>query len=75
MQGKGRGERGGEERGERTEERGEERRRGSSTGKRGPLVLQTLYAPVQGNANAKKQEWVGRGAGWRNGIRNFQNSI
>ena len=30
-------------------------------GKRGPLVLQTLYAPVPGNARAKKWEWVGRG--------------
>ena len=30
------------------------------TGKRGPLVLQTLYASVQGNARAKKWEWVGR---------------
>jgi hypothetical protein len=29
---------------------------------RGHLVLQTLYAPVQGNARAKKWEWVGRGA-------------
>jgi hypothetical protein len=28
----------------------------------GPLVLQTLYAPVQENARAKKWEWVGRGA-------------
>jgi hypothetical protein len=28
---------------------------------RGPLVLQTLYASVQGNARAKKWEWVGRG--------------
>jgi hypothetical protein len=37
------------------------------TGKRGPLVLQTLYVPVQGNARAKKREWVGRGAGWREG--------
>jgi hypothetical protein len=27
----------------------------------GPLVLQTLYALVQGNARAKKWEWVGRG--------------
>jgi hypothetical protein len=31
--------------------------------------LQTLYAPVQGNARAKKWGWVGRGAGlgrvWR----------
>jgi hypothetical protein len=32
-------------------------------GKRGPLVLKTLYAPVQENARAKKWEWVGRGAG------------
>jgi hypothetical protein len=31
------------------------------------LVLQTLYAPVQGNARAKKWEWVGRGAGRRVG--------
>jgi hypothetical protein len=29
-----------------------------STGER-----QTLYAPVQGNARAKKWEWVGRGVG------------
>ena len=28
-----------------------------------PLVVQTLYAPVQGNARAKKWEWVGRGVG------------
>jgi len=37
-------------------------------GRRGPLVLQTLYAPVQGNARAKKWEWVGReqaGRVWR----------
>ena len=27
-----------------------------------PLALQTLYAPVQGNARAKKWEWVGREA-------------
>jgi hypothetical protein len=32
------------------------------------LVLQNLYAPVQGNARAKKGEWVGRGAGRREGI-------
>jgi hypothetical protein len=25
--------------------------------------LQTLYAPVQGDARAKKGEWVGRGLG------------
>jgi hypothetical protein len=34
------------------------------TAKRGPLDLQTLYAPVQGNARAKKGEWVGRGWWW-----------
>ena len=33
----------------------------ATTGKRGPLDMQTLYAPVQGNARAKKWEWVGRG--------------
>jgi hypothetical protein len=33
------------------------------TAKRGPLDLQTLYAPVQGNARAKKWEWVGREVG------------
>jgi hypothetical protein len=33
------------------------------TGKRDPLDLQTLYAPVQGNARAKKWEWVGREVG------------
>jgi hypothetical protein len=27
------------------------------------VKLQTLYAPVQGNARAKKGEWVGRGLG------------
>ena len=40
-----------------------------------PLVLQTLYAPVQGNARAKKWEWVGRGAGREEGIGNFWDSI
>jgi hypothetical protein len=45
------------------------------TGMRGPLVLQILYAPVQENARAKKWEWVGRGAGQREGIENFQDSI
>ena len=29
-----------------------------------PLVLQRLYALVQGNARARKQEEVGWGAGW-----------
>jgi hypothetical protein len=31
------------------------------SGKRGPLVEQTLYASVQGNTRAKNWEWVGRG--------------
>jgi hypothetical protein len=35
------------------------------SGKRGPLVVQTLYASVQENARAKKWEWVGRGVGGR----------
>jgi hypothetical protein len=29
------------------------------SGKRGPLVVQTSSASVQGNARAKKWEWVG----------------
>jgi hypothetical protein len=33
------------------------------SGKRGPLVVQTLSASVQGSARAKKWEWVGRGVG------------
>jgi hypothetical protein len=35
------------------------------SGKRGPLDLQTLYAPVQGNTRAKKWEWVAKGVGRR----------
>jgi hypothetical protein len=34
-------------------------------GKRGPLILPTLYASVQGNARSKKWECVGRGFGGR----------
>jgi hypothetical protein len=36
---------------------------------------QTFYAPVQGNARAKKWDWVDRGAGWGEGIGNFQGGI
>jgi hypothetical protein len=43
-------------------------------GKRGPLVLQTLYASVQGNARAKNWEWVGRGVGDA-GMGDFWDSI
>jgi hypothetical protein len=42
-------------------------------GKRGPLVLPTLYASVQGNARDKKWEWVGRGVG--EGMEDFRDSI
>jgi hypothetical protein len=44
-------------------------------GKRGLLVLQTLYALVEGNARVKKWEWVGRGAELGEGIWNFWDSI
>jgi hypothetical protein len=40
-----------------------------------PLVLQRVYAPVQGYANARKWEWVGWGAGWGKGTGDFQDSI
>jgi hypothetical protein len=39
-----------------------------------PLVLERVYAPVQGNARARNQEWVGWGAGWGY-IGDFQDSI
>jgi hypothetical protein len=35
--------------------------------------VQTLYASVQGNARAKKGQWVGRGVG--EGMGNFWDSI
>jgi hypothetical protein len=37
------------------------------SGKRGPLFMQTLYASVQGNARAKKWEWVGGKWVWEGG--------
>ena len=40
-----------------------------------PLVLQTLYAPVQGNAKARKWEWAGWEAGQGKSIGDFQDSI
>jgi hypothetical protein len=40
-----------------------------------PLVLQRLYTPVQGNARARKMEWVVYGTGQREGIGDFQDSI
>ena len=44
-------------------------------GKRGPLDMQTLYAPVQGNTRVKKWEWVGRGVGGGEGMGDFWDSI
>jgi hypothetical protein len=40
-----------------------------------PLVLQRSYAPVQGNARARKQEWVGWGAGRGEGIGDFRGNL
>ena len=40
-----------------------------------PLVLQRLYAPVQGNARARNQEWVGWGARRGEVIGDFLDSI
>jgi hypothetical protein len=37
--------------------------------------MQTLYVPVQGNARAKKWEWVGRGLGEVEGMGDFWDSI
>jgi hypothetical protein len=40
-----------------------------------PLVLRKSYAPVQGNARARKQEWVGWGTGQGEGYRGLWDSI
>ena len=40
-----------------------------------PLFLQRFYVPVQGNARARKQEWVGWGAEQREGVGDFWDSI
>ena len=40
-----------------------------------PLVLQRLYSPVQGNARARKQKWVGWEAGTGDCIGDFRDSI
>jgi hypothetical protein len=39
------------------------------------LVLARSYAPIQSNARARKQEWVGWGAGGEEGIGDFGDSI
>ena len=38
-------------------------------------MVQTLYASVEGNARAKKWEWVGRGVGGRVYMGDFWDSI
>jgi hypothetical protein len=45
----------------------------ASSGKRGPLVVQTLYASVQGNTRAKK--WEGGSGVGGEGMRDFWDSI
>jgi hypothetical protein len=40
-----------------------------------PLVFRRSYVPVQGNARARKQQWVGWGAGRGEGIGSFGDSI
>ena len=40
-----------------------------------PLVLLRSYVPVQGNARARKLEWVGWGAGWVECMGDFHDSI
>jgi hypothetical protein len=40
----------------------------------GPLVMRGLYAPAQRDARARKREWVGWGAGWREGIGDSESS-
>jgi hypothetical protein len=44
------------------------------SGKRGPLVLPSLYASVQGNARTKKWE-LGRVGEWGVGLGDFWGSI
>ena len=39
------------------------------------LVLGRQYPPVEGNARPRKQEWAGFGAGWREGVGDFRDSI
>ena len=41
----------------------------ATIGKRGPLDLQTVNAPVQGKAKAKKWEWEDWGSGQGEGYR------
>jgi hypothetical protein len=43
--------------------------------RRGPLILQRSYAPVQRNARARKLWWVGWGAGRGKDIGGFGDSI
>ena len=40
-----------------------------------PLGLSNFICPSTVNSRAKNCEWVGRGAGWGDGIGDFQDSI
>jgi hypothetical protein len=40
-----------------------------------PLGLANFICPVQRKTRAKKWEWMDRGAGWGEGIEDFQDSI
>jgi hypothetical protein len=44
-------------------------------GKRGPWYCEDHMPQYRGNARARKQEWVGWGAGHREGIGGFGDSI
>jgi hypothetical protein len=48
----------------------------TAQGKRGRRIISTrpIWA-IQGNARAKKWEWVGRGVGWEEGMGDFWDSI
>jgi hypothetical protein len=39
------------------------------------LGLAKILCPNTGNASARKQDWVGWGAGWGEGIGDFQDNI
>jgi hypothetical protein len=40
-----------------------------------PLGIANFIYPSTGECQARKREWVGGGAGWREGIGNFRDSI
>jgi hypothetical protein len=44
-------------------------------GRRGHGDLQRSYTPVEGNARARKRQWVGCGAWWGDDIAHFGDNI